>query len=724
MIDLLRHSPYLLLLLAILSFVLPRSTVATPSIEVLEDSIANASSPKKKAIFLRKLASAYRTQSPTKSDSVARIGLKIAQENGYSLLEGRILFQIANCYFTQSLFSKALAHYEQALIIHQKVSMKKPANLIRVAYVYNQMGLVNKDQGELDKALIAYLKALEIKEKFRLEKGDRYLPTTANTYINIGSIYGLLGQWENARDYHIQAYALLKMADNPQPHIEAAVYGSLSEAYLRLGQLGKATEFLEKQFAISSQEKSLLIEAQYFHNYALILSVKKEFSDALEAYVHSIKLYEELNSLRPIAEISLEVGDIYMKMNKPEDAKKWYQNAFQQSSQIQNHLIMGKAFMALSQWHEVQGNLHDALVYQKQFISQNDQVFTEKTIQALTELEATFSPDRSEEKQRLVLLNDRLKAKQSRLHTLILGLFALILAIGGVFFTLLHQKYHRQEGIQQNLKEENNHLLQKVLNQNILLTNLQEAKEELTQSHLSKDQLLSVISHDLRSQFGGILTFSQLLKDSGESFSKRELALYSQEFHQKAHQLYSLFDHLTRWCKSQIGQVDCKYESLTLGPIIKEQADFFQTKTRQKHISIEIDSENIFSEPVDVDPNMLKFILRNLIDNAIKFTPSGGEISIQTRQEGQNLWVEVSDTGRGIPEHFLAKILKPGTYSSTPGTANEKGAGLGLTLCNQFAKKMGGKLSFETEIGMGTVVSFPIKLRPEYVVPDLVNDNA
>ena len=217
--------------------------------------------------------------------------------------------------------------------------------------------------------------------------------------------------------------------------------------------------------------------------------------------------------------------------------------------------------------------------------------------------------------------------------------------------------------------------------------------EELQRTISGRDKLYSVIAHDLRSPIGSIKMVLNMLL-----------------LNRMTEEVFSLLDNLLKWTKSQIGRLNVVYQQFDLVPIIQGGIEIFSIAAELKNIRLRVEIPDTLEVYADCD--MMKTVIRNLISNAMKFTPEGGDITIRVRQDdAQAAIVEVSDSGCGISKENQAKLMKPSTHFSTFGTKNEEGSGLGLLLCQDFATKNGGRLWFESEEGKGSTFSFSIPLQ-------------
>lgn len=283
-----------------------------------------------------------------------------------------------------------------------------------------------------------------------------------------------------------------------------------------------------------------------------------------------------------------------------------------------------------------------------------------------------------------------------------------LLVIGGVD-TLQLIKQNSQLA---DLNREIGNLQREVMKKSQILENalkkLDESNLELKKEQATRNKLFSVIAHDLRSPFNGILGFSELLIENFENFEIEKTRKYLTNINLSAENTLILLDNLLNWVKSQTGQMILNLEQVSLSSIIQEIIDTYFSAAENKNISlIYYPLEDL---KFNVDQNMLKTILRNLVSNAIKFTRQNGRIMILANQKKDFAEITVSDNGVGMDKETLKELFGGESNQTTPGTANEKGSGLGLMLCKEFVEKLGGKIWVESEKEKGSVFKFTLPL--------------
>jgi len=241
---------------------------------------------------------------------------------------------------------------------------------------------------------------------------------------------------------------------------------------------------------------------------------------------------------------------------------------------------------------------------------------------------------------------------------------------------------------------------------------IQKQNTELSKLNATKDKFFSIIAHDLKSPFNTMLGFSKLLVHNFDSFDVPKQKQFLDVLSRNISNTYKLLENLLLWSSSQRGAVLYHPERENLYLLVMETIELLNPSAVKKSISlINRVSEEVY---VHADKNMLSTILRNLISNAIKFTPKGGNVEIGCRvspvktRHGVSHEIYVKDSGVGIREEKLLTIFNVSDKISTIGTDGETGTGLGLTICKEFVTKHDGEIWVKSEIGKGSEFTFTL----------------
>lgn len=235
--------------------------------------------------------------------------------------------------------------------------------------------------------------------------------------------------------------------------------------------------------------------------------------------------------------------------------------------------------------------------------------------------------------------------------------------------------------------------------------------EELTKTNAEKDKFFSIIAHDLRNPLWALMQYSEFLIEDSENMSADERDQMLKSLSESASNAHKLLENLLEWSRMQRGYTTFEPAALNIHDSVAEAIKILRDSAALKNIRINfyIDSD----QEVYADKNMIQLVIRNLVSNAIKFTPAGGtvEISVSVPHNGFVL-LSVKDTGIGIPPAMLKNLFSLTSDAKRPGTGGEKSTGLGLILCKEYVEKNGGTISVESEEGKGSVFSFTVPVSP------------
>ena len=232
--------------------------------------------------------------------------------------------------------------------------------------------------------------------------------------------------------------------------------------------------------------------------------------------------------------------------------------------------------------------------------------------------------------------------------------------------------------------------------------------EELRRTISNRDKMYSVIAHDLRSPMASIrMVLNLAVSVISPDVVGEEIYDLLDKANRESEDTHDLLDNLLKWTKSQTGRLNVVYQDFDLDDVVPGVVDIFKMIAEMKKIKLQyIPSDEKLS--VHADNDMIKTIIRNLISNAVKFTPDGKGIEVFCKREGDFARICVRDHGVGIAPDRIDSIFHKG--ETTCGTGGEEGSGLGLQLCQDFARKNGGEAMVESVLGEGSTFSFTVPL--------------
>lgn len=243
----------------------------------------------------------------------------------------------------------------------------------------------------------------------------------------------------------------------------------------------------------------------------------------------------------------------------------------------------------------------------------------------------------------------------------------------------------------------------------VTLELLRKSENELRKINAERDKFFSIIAHDLRGPFSGFLGLTELLADNLDSLAIEEIQDISLSMKKSAGNLFRLLENLLQWSRIQQGLIPFNQEIVPLPAIFEESVALVLEPAKNKGIEIDTNIPNDLL--VFADSNILQTVIRNLISNAVKFTPKGGKISLAAKvNSDKSVEISVKDTGIGMSREMVDNLFRLDVKTNRMGTDGESSTGLGLVLCQEFAVKHGGKIWVESEEEKGSTFYFRFPL--------------
>ncbi len=238
------------------------------------------------------------------------------------------------------------------------------------------------------------------------------------------------------------------------------------------------------------------------------------------------------------------------------------------------------------------------------------------------------------------------------------------------------------------------------------ITQLKNQERLLIQENEDKDRFISILAHDLKGPFNSLLGFSDILLEHLHEYDIRIIEDQIRIIHNTSHKTFELLEQILLWAKAQSGKLVFDFQDFSFLEVGQSTIALLENQLKSKNIKIScFSAENI---QLHTDLNFIKTVLRNLISNAIKFTPAGGTIKVFAKNGIDGTTIVVSDNGVGIDSTIIPKIFEVKEKHHTLGTQNESGSGFGLKLCKELVEKLGGKIWVESEVGVGSSFKFMI----------------
>lgn len=543
------------------------------------------------------------------------------------------------------------------------------------------IGQAYKSKGDLEQSLSFYLKYLDY------AKANNNVRKEALAYSAIGSVYRVQENYTIALSFYNAGIGKLRNLGDST---------NLAVSLMNTGELYRVNHILDTA-QLYFKESGLIFELTNYRigkaynlgNIGLVYAEQGKHQKAEENLVAATKILTELGDTYPIAVYNTYMADIYLDKGDIPRALDFAHASYNLALKDGLKEQIRDASQKLSELYETNQDYKKAFLYQEEYLAYRDSINNEETVREMADLRTEFEV--SQKQIEVDLLNEEKKTSQ----LIRAGLLGLVLAMAGIAFVYVRRNKE---------KRLTNKLLREQKQQ------LQTQHNELAVLNTTKDRFFSIISHDLRGPVSSFKGLTTLMKMSLESKKYEDLHKMTEMLDKSSNQLSSLLDNLLAWALNQQGEFPYLPKQIQIKLLIKVVMARFKEMAELKKISIieEVGAEVL----VWADEESIKTIIRNLINNALKFTPQGGQIQILAMKEENYIHLKVADTGIGIPKEKFDQLFSANELKSTPGTDGEKGLGLGLRLVYEFTKMNKGVITAESEEGAGTTFTIKLPINP------------
>lgn len=452
-----------------------------------------------------------------------------------------------------------------------------------------------------------------------------------------------------------------------------SIHNILGQISLEQSEFKKAISYFKEFENISENNYFNINKSFIYHNLGVCYLQLRDFNKAEFYLIKSTQLQESVNDTIALVGGYGDVATMYYEQYKDNLAIPFFEKAYEFSKKVKRYDLKLVATKNMAVVEENRKNFEKALVYRKEAEKWNDSITDQNKIWAVAEVEKKFAIKQKQEEIEVLEVKNEIRETQRNGLFIIAILLLSIFGIGAYFY------------------------LQKIKKNKIILAQ----KENLDELNATKDKLFSIVSHDLRSSVNTLKSSNSKLMLNLKSNNYEELDGLLHKNAVVANSAYNLLDNLLNWANQQTNQIFFQKESLHLFSVIKQVEYNYKPLVLEKNIELKIEiDKNIF---VLMDLDSFKIILRNMLDNAIKFTNEKGTISIYSEKSNSDfIPLIIEDTGIGMSNEVIEELLLESTKLSKKNNKEIIGTGLGMQLCKSMLLKNGGKLNIESKIGLGT----------------------
>ena len=651
-------------------------------IDSLTVAYANAPENKQHEICMR-IANLYANANPNKAIDW---GLQALNNTHSSLQDAQTKQFLGYLYFRIGNLNKSIEAYRQALQISNDIG-----NDPFKAQVQSALGGTYFLAGNLSESANNYLQAL------RFFESQQDKNSMVSVYIGLANIYNKQNNFAQAIEYNLKAINIYEASSNKFKILIG--YDQVGNLYQKQGNYTKANEYLQRALKLYVELNNLAGQSSLLLQIGSNQFAAKQYNKAIDSYSQSIELSKKLKMLPVQAAACNGLALSYAELKLYDKAIMAGLEAQQIAQKANLKIELEQAYETLSKLYKATEKHDKATTFENLSKEIKDSLYNDSTLKQLADLQLRFDSEKNKRKIELqtkeqqVLASELLREKQVR-NSIVIILFVVLLGLAGLGILYIQNKK-----IAKNLK------LQKIELEATSAAILKQ-KEELGQLNNVKDRFFSIISHDLRNNLTTMKLYFDLVSNPDYEPSE-DMEDMTKQISSSVENTIDLLENLLVWAQAQIKGVDINPQKLTLQHLIKGNIDLLAGNAHTKNIELSSDiSKDLYAF---ADEDMINLVIRNLISNAIKFTPKGGSIRVTAHKNLDDaIQINITDTGVGISTNNLEKLFVKNSNPTTLGTANEKGTGLGLLLCKEFVEKNNGSISVSSEAEKGSTFTITL----------------
>ncbi len=588
-----------------------------------------------------------------------------------------ILFRLGN-------FNKSKEYYQIALTKYSAAQNEKGK-----AEVQNALAGIYYAQGNIALAVQHYLDVLRYYEV----KGDK--AGLVNVYTSLANLYARQNNFSKSIEYNLKAIELYEGLSNKFQAI--VIYDQIGNAYLKQNNLVRATEFFNKSLKAYTDLNNKAGIAYTLNQLGNIAAEEKAFSKAEKYFKRSNEMAEAMKT-KYLQVVNLNaLAGIYLLQKRYQESITCYKRAIAIAKPANMKLELEESYKGLSNVYELTKEQKKASTFSTLSTEIKDSLFNDSTLKQLSDLQLRYESEKKQLQIERLSKEQQLKENELLNERELKRFFIIVSVVFGIIFIILIYSFIQNKKYANSLQKQKNELEQKTFE--ILLQ-----KEKLDQLNSVKDRFFSIISHDLRNNLTTMKLYFDLI--SNPDYKASDHSEISKQIAGSVENTIDLLENLLVWASAQIKGIPIHIQKLDLHLLAEENINLLSGTASQKRITIHNNlSENVAGYG---DMDMINLVLRNLISNAIKFTPIDGAIHLSGEIKDKEIIVCVKDNGIGISEDNQQKMFDSHHHPTTKGTGNEKGTGLGLLLCKDFINQNKGRIWVESSKDGGSAFYFSL----------------
>jgi len=624
-----------------------------------------------KADSMHKIAKQYVDIDLDSSILFSKKAIDLAVLQMDTVIEAKSYVNIGLCNDFMGNYSNAIANYKIALEKYSSINDYKGLGI-----TYNVMGIAYYNINDYKQVSKYYALAIKYFEKADYKEGS------AGVLNGMAALYSDMKEYKNALAYYNQSLDL-KRRLNDSIGITKTLLNIASIETSQNQNFSKALLHFEEALIIATIKKNNRILSSCYFGLSSLYLDKKEYNDALKYAQMAFDLDIKTENKIGLCSSYIIMSESFHGLNQINNAFEMLFKAEQIAIEIDSKTYLRDVYSKLASYFSETKNFDKAFIYLSKASTIKDRIFSEDNKRIVEDLKASYETEKKD--QLIDLLNEENKVKELEIKnaTILKYFLVIILGLFIVLIFVIVGRYRFKAKISKLLENKN---------------------QELAISNAAKDRIFSIISHDLKGPIASFETITSVIHSNINQLPIERIRDLVYKMYGTSKDLQALLLNLLNWAKSQQDYFKINIKSFDLKNEIDKILNLYAHEIESKKVSIKSD----VNFEINSDKEILHLILRNIIQNSIKFSLEGGEIIISVYKDETYTVIKIVDFGIGMSKDDLTKLFKIEEDVSKIGNSSNKGSGLGLYLCYELVNLLNGEILVESELTTGS--TFFIKL--------------
>lgn len=601
---------------------------------------------------------------------------QLASKINYTKGSAEANYYRALIYSNKNDYYNALDNYNKSRNFYAQLN-----DTLGIAKVNNSIGLIEIKRGNYTFGLKNSLAAIEVFEKRNLKE------ELSKAYNNLAEAYQQTYQIEKALEFNEKALKVrTQLGDSTGMKVSTK---NIAMLYSERKEHRKAIEFYEQALDLLDPKTDQNLRGDILPRIGYEYLQFREYDKATEYLLEGLQYNRQTKNQEGILMSLNAIGNLNIEQNKLKLAEIQLAEALEIAERIKDKTELLKNYRLQITLDSTRGYFQNAFNWQRKYFNLKESLSAEKEPQSFDlandNAVEPFIDSTKNNIDNQNNANDQVDQK-FEIATYLLGIGLLIALIS---LLVTGMQYNKAKQAQIGLEAKNKQLAD---HNNVIL----EQTHHLEEINKVKDRLFSIVSHDLKDSISSIKGFLDLLKE--DSISKEEFNELIPELSENANNASLLLYNLLNWSKSQMQNLEPKPELFNIQEVFQTKISLIEQKAEQKRLAVIDESQRDY---VYADRSMIEIVIQNLLTNAVKFSRVGDVITVTSQDFGDKIRLSVEDTGVGISKENIDKLFKNDAFT-TIGTKNEKGTGLGLTICKELVELNNGRIWVESTPNVGS----------------------